>query len=67
MKAVQGAKVSFKEAMEIGAKRIKGGKLIEVEMEFGGDRAIVELEFLVDERITRVRIDAKDATAVAVK
>lgn len=67
MKAVQGAKVSFKEAMEIGAKRVQDGKVIEVEMEMDGDRAIVEVEFLVEERITQVRIDAKDATSVSVK
>ncbi|MGZ8884733.1 MAG: PepSY domain-containing protein [Halobacteriota archaeon] len=67
MKAVQGSKVSFKEAIEIGAKRIKSGKLIEVEMEFDDDLAIVELEFLVEDRITRVQINAKDATSVIVK
>jgi uncharacterized membrane protein YkoI len=67
IKAVQDSRVSFQEAMEIGAKRIKAGKLLEVELEFDVDRAIVELEYLVEGRITRVRIDAKDATAVAVK
>lgn len=67
MKAVQGSKVSFKEAMEIGDKLIKNGKLIEAEMEFDDDLAIVELEFLVEDRITRVQINAKDATSVIMK
>jgi len=67
MKALQGAKVSFREAMDVGAIHVKGGKLIEVEMELNGGRAIVELEYLVDERLTRVRIDAKDVTSVTVK
>jgi uncharacterized membrane protein YkoI len=65
-KAVDGAKVSFTEAIEIAAKKVKDGRLFEVEMEMDGDKGVVEVEFLVADKITKVRIDAKDATAVKV-
>ena len=65
-KALKGAKVSFKQALEIAGNKVKGGKPFEVEMELDGDRAIVEVEFLVGGKISRVRIDARDATKVEV-
>jgi len=65
-KALKGAKVSFAKALEIASTKVKDGKPFEVEMELDGDRAIVEVEFLVGGKISRVRIDAKDATKVEV-
>ncbi len=65
-KAVEGAKVSFPQALEIARGKVKEGKPFEVEMEFDGDRAIVEVEFLEGDMITKVRIDAKDASMVQV-
>lgn len=63
-KAAEGSKVSFTQAIEIASEKVKGGKLFEIELEMMGDKGVVEVEFLVGEKITKVRIDAKDPSSV---
>jgi uncharacterized membrane protein YkoI len=66
-KAVNGAKVLFPQAIEIGMERVKEGKPFEAEMRFDAGKAIVEVELLAGEQIMKVKIDAADPNRIKVE
>jgi uncharacterized membrane protein YkoI len=67
-RGLKGTKVSFAKALEIAAGKVKDGKAFEVEIEFvSKDKAVVEVEMLIEGQIKQVQIDAADPDSVTVK
>jgi uncharacterized membrane protein YkoI len=65
-KAVQGASVTFAQAIAAGTEKVKDSKPFEAEIRMEDGKAVIEVELLAGEKVVKVQVDAADAKVIKV-